>query len=64
MKQNSKQSSKKVTDISNCRVRRLPWGMAVCLVNSNCAHALPFGNLCAHPQVAEIPDGADSRPGK
>jgi len=46
--------AKPVTDISNCRVRRLDNGWLICLMKTNCAFALPFGNLCSHPRASEI----------
>ena len=60
---------KKITDCSNpaaldelsmpkikrCRVRRIGAHQAQCMVNdSHCRYALPYGNLCVHPQVDQI----------
>lgn len=44
-------------DVSNCRVRRVPGGMVVCLMKPQCSYALPFGNVCSHPLASQIAVG-------
>lgn len=42
-------------DLANCRVRRLENGLLLCLMKPNCGYAVPFGNICGHPQADRIP---------
>jgi hypothetical protein len=48
----------KLPDVRNCLVHRIDEGIEVCMVNTQCDYALPFGNLCAHPSASQIADWA------